>query len=109
MINNEVYEKWPVQLPASNLFRMPQLNLCGRRTLAGGFGLTLLTLGAILMSTAFFLNKRDLVTYTVLTTGVVLILFTILYVYFKELRRLVSAHASIKSNKELIDAAAHCG
>jgi len=75
--------------------------------LAGGFGLTLLTLGAILMLTAFFLNKRDLVTYTVLTTGVVLVLFTILYVYFKDLRRLVNAHASIKSNKDLIDAVQH--
>jgi hypothetical protein len=72
--------------------------------LAGGFGLCLLTLGAILMLAAFFLDHRDPVTYIVLGTGVFLVLFTVLYVYFKELRRLVKAHSSIKSNKELIDA-----
>lgn len=72
--------------------------------LAGGFGLTLLTLGAALMFAAFFMNRHDPVAYTLLTTGVFLILFTVLYVYFKELRRLGKAGASIKSNKELIDA-----
>jgi hypothetical protein len=71
--------------------------------LAGGFGLSLLTLGAILMLTAFFLNHRDVITYVLLSTGVFLVLFTVLYVYFKELHRLVKVHASIKSNKELID------
>ena len=72
--------------------------------LAGGFGLTLLTLGAALMFAAFFMNRRDPVAYTVLATGVFLILFMVVYVYFKELRRLSKAGASIKSNKELIDA-----
>jgi|GEM_PF-2487223 len=71
---------------------------------AGGFGLTILTLGAVLMLTAFFWQQQGVVRYVILATGIVLVFFTLAYVYFKELRRLARAQAAVKSNKEMLDA-----
>jgi hypothetical protein len=71
---------------------------------AGGFGLTLLTLGAILMLTAFFWQQQGLVRYVILGTGLALVLFTLAYVYLKELRRLSKMQTSVKQNKEMLDA-----
>ena len=70
---------------------------------AGGFGLALLTLGAALMLTAFFWQQQGPVRYVILATGLVLVLFTLAYVYLKELRRLSKVQASVKSNKEMLD------
>ena len=71
---------------------------------AGGFGLAFLTLGAILMLTAFFLNQPGPVRYTVLAVGALLTFFTLIYVYVKELLPLKRAQAAAVENKEMIDA-----
>jgi hypothetical protein len=71
---------------------------------AGGFGLTILTLGAILMLTAFFINQPGPVRYVVLIVGTILTFFTLAYVYFKEFPRVRRARASVVANKEMIDA-----
>ena len=70
---------------------------------AGGFGLTLLTLGAIFMLSAFFWDRPSPVRYMVLVVGAVLTFFTLAYVYFKEFPRVRRARASVVSNKEMID------
>jgi hypothetical protein len=71
---------------------------------AGGFGLAILTLGAILMLTAFFLNQPAPIRYTVLAVGALLTFFTLIYVYVKELLPLRRAQATVIENKEMIDA-----
>jgi hypothetical protein len=71
---------------------------------AGGFGLAFLTLGAILMLTAFFLNQPGPVRYTVLAVGALLTFFTLIYVYVKELSPLKRAQAAVIENKDMIDA-----
>jgi hypothetical protein len=71
---------------------------------AGGFGLALLTLGAILMLTAFFWNQPGVIRYIVLTIGAVLTFFVLAYVYFREFPRFRRARASVAANKEMIDA-----
>jgi|HubBroStandDraft_4_1064222.scaffolds.fasta_scaffold101604_2 hypothetical protein len=71
---------------------------------AGGLVLTLLTLGAILMLTAFFWNQPGPVRYVVLLVGTVLTFFTLAYVYFKEFPRVKRARESVVANREMIDA-----
>ena len=71
---------------------------------AGGFGLSLLTLGAILMLTAFFWDKPGPIRYIVLLTGAAVTFFVLAYVYFKEFPRVKKARASVVANKEMIDA-----
>src|ERR1700733_5178738 len=71
---------------------------------AGGFVLTLLTLGAILMLTAFFWDRPGPIRYIVLIVGAVLTFFTLAYVYLKEFPRVRRARASVVANKEMIDA-----
>jgi hypothetical protein len=71
---------------------------------AGGFGLVLLTLGAILMLTAFFWNGTTVIRYVVLLVGAFLIFFIVAYVYFKEFPRVQQARASVAENKDMIDA-----
>jgi len=71
---------------------------------AGGFGLTLLTLGAILMLTAFIWNQPGPIRYIVVIVGAILTFFTLAYVYFKEFPRMRRARTSVAANKEMIDA-----
>jgi len=71
---------------------------------AGGFGLTVLTLGAILMLTAFFWNQPGPIRYIVVMVGAILTFFTLAYVYFKEFPRVRRVRASVAANKEMIDA-----
>lgn len=71
---------------------------------AGGFGLALLTFGAILMLTAFFWNGPTVIRYIVLLVGALLTFFVLAYVYFKEFPRVRRARASAAANKEMIDA-----
>jgi hypothetical protein len=71
---------------------------------AGGFGLALLTFGAILMLTAFFWNGPPVIRYIVLLVGALLTFFVLAYVYFKEFPRVRRARASVAENKEMIDA-----
>lgn len=71
---------------------------------AGGFGLALLTVGAILMLTAFFWNGPAVIRYIVLLIGAVLTFFVLAYVYFKEFPRVRRASASVAANKDMIDA-----
>jgi len=70
----------------------------------GGFGLTLLTLGAILMLAAFFWNQPGPIRYIVVTVGAILTFFTLAYVYFKEFPRVRRAKDAVGANKEMIDA-----
>lgn len=70
---------------------------------AGGFGLTLLTLGAIFMLSAFFWDRPSPVRIPVLVVGAVLTFFTLAYVYFKEFPRVRRVRASVVANKEMID------
>lgn len=71
---------------------------------AGGYGLTILTLGAILMLTAFFWQQQGPVRYVVLAVGTILTFFTLAYVALKEFPRLKRAQESLAANKEMIDA-----
>src|SRR5208282_6944833 len=71
---------------------------------AGGFGLTVLTLGAILMLTAFFWNQPGPIRYIIVIVGAILTFFTLAYVYFKEFPRVRRGRASVVDNKEMIDA-----
>ncbi len=71
---------------------------------AGGFGLALLTIGAIFMLTAFFWNGPTVIRYIVLLIGALLTFFVLAYVYFKEFPRVRRARASVAENKEMIDA-----
>src|SRR5579864_4833794 len=71
---------------------------------AGGFGLALLTIGAIFMLTAFFWNGPTVIRYIVLIIGALLTFFVLAYVYFKEFPRVRRARASVTANKEMIDA-----
>jgi hypothetical protein len=70
----------------------------------GGFGLTLLTLGAMLMLAAFFLDQPGPIRYIIVTVGAILTFFTLAYVYLKEFPRLRRARANVVANKEMIDA-----
>jgi hypothetical protein len=71
---------------------------------AGGFGLALLTFGAILMLTAFFWHAPTAIRYIVLLVGAFLTFFVLAYVYFKEFPKVRRARASVAANKEMIDA-----
>jgi hypothetical protein len=71
---------------------------------AGGYGLTILTLGAILMLTAFFWQQQGPVRYVVLAVGTILTFFTLAYVALREFPRLKRAQESLTANKEMIDA-----
>ena len=71
---------------------------------AGGFGLALLTFGAILMLTAFFWGGPTAIRYIVLLVGALLTFFVLAYVYFKEFPRVRRARASVAANKVMIDA-----
>jgi hypothetical protein len=71
---------------------------------AGGFGLAILTLGAILMLTAFFLSGPTPIRYTVLAIGALLTFFTLIYVYIKELLPLRHAQAGASESMDMIDA-----
>jgi len=71
---------------------------------AGGLVLTVLTLGAILMLTAFFCERTGPIRYIVLIIGAILTFFTLAYVYLKEFPRVRRARASVNANKEMIDA-----
>lgn len=71
---------------------------------AGGYGLAILTLGAILMLTAFFWQQQGPVRYVVLAVGTILTFFTLAYVALKEFPRLKRAQESLAANKEMIDA-----
>jgi hypothetical protein len=71
---------------------------------AGGFGLALLTVGAILMLTAFFWSGPTGIRYIVLLVGALLTFFVLAYVYFKEFPRVRRARDRVAANKEMIDA-----
>jgi hypothetical protein len=71
---------------------------------AGGFGLALLTFGAILTLAAFFWNGPTVIRYIVLLVSALLTFFVLAYVYFKEFPRVRRARASVAGNKEMIDA-----
>jgi hypothetical protein len=70
---------------------------------AGGLGLSLLTLGAILMLVAYVYGKRGLVSHAVLALGAMLILSVLVYFYIGDMRKLVGARKKIRENKELVD------
>ena len=71
---------------------------------AGGFGLAFLTLGAILMLTAFFLNQCQGRFATRCSPWArLLTFFTLIYVYVKELSPLKRAQAAVTENKDMID------
>jgi hypothetical protein len=70
----------------------------------GGYGLTFLMLGSILMLIAYFSSEKGILSYIVLATGAIIIFSILAYFYFKDFRKLVIAKESVKRNKELIDA-----
>lgn len=69
----------------------------------GGLGPTLLTLGASLMLAAFRWNNKGIVTYVVLGVGALLVFSTLIYFYFKNLKKLITTHENVRKNAELID------
>ncbi len=71
---------------------------------AGGLGLSLLTLGAILMLAAYFTESKSVISLALLGTGTLLIFTVILYFYLSEMNKLVHAKSKIRENKELVDA-----
>lgn len=71
---------------------------------AGGFGLALLTFGAILMLTASFRGVPPWIRPIFVLLGALLTFFVLAYVYFKEFPRVRRARASVAANKEMIDA-----
>lgn len=71
---------------------------------AGGLGLSLLTLGAILMLAAYFSNKGGMISLVLLGTGALLIFTIVIYFYLSEMNKLVLSKNKIRENKELVDA-----
>jgi hypothetical protein len=71
---------------------------------ASGLGLGLLTLGAILMVAAFFMDRLGPMRYIVLILGAGVTFSTLGYVYFKAFPHFKRAQASVDANKEMIDA-----
>ena len=70
---------------------------------AGGFGLTILSLGSFLMLLAFFQAEKGMLSYIFLFVGLIMVLLPALYFFLKEVRPLMRAQNSIKQKKELID------
>jgi len=91
-------------LPQFNRFSDAISDPLAKAFRAGGYGLTLLTLGAILMLTTFFWHEKTVIRYIVLLVGAFLIFFVVAYVYFKEFPRVQQARASVAENKDMIDA-----
>ena len=69
----------------------------------GGLGLAILVLGSILMLVAFFLPNKDIFSYLIVFTGLMLILLVSALFFLKELLALFRAQRSVEQNKELID------
>jgi cellulose biosynthesis protein BcsQ len=71
---------------------------------AGGLVLTLLSVGAFLMLVAFFWPNKGVISYLLLSTGLLLIVITCIFFYIKEMRPLLNTQRKIEENRELIDA-----
>jgi hypothetical protein len=91
------------QLPKIEPLSKAVSTLLERAYRAGGLGLSLLTLGAILMLVAYVYGKRGLVSHAVLVLGAILILSVLVYFYIGDMRKLVGARKKIRENKELVD------
>ncbi|WJK42237.1 hypothetical protein O7608_07570 [Solwaraspora sp. WMMA2056] len=69
---------------------------------AGGFGLAFLLLGALILTGAGIAG-RGLVTYVLLSVGIVLVLVPCYFFYVKEIRPIDRARRAVVSNEELIN------
>ncbi|WP_128914313.1 hypothetical protein [Granulicella sibirica] len=69
---------------------------------AGGFGLTFLTLGAILMLTAYNSDMRGGMSNWVFGTGFLLIVLTSFLFFMKDIVPLLKAYAEVRRNARLI-------
>jgi len=70
---------------------------------AGGFGLAILSLGALLMLLAYFWKEEGPFRLLFLFSGLLMVMLPAGFFYLKDIRPLLRAQNSVEQNKELID------